>query len=249
VQGTKHVVQACLGAGARRLVHVSSIGALVHTPLDRPVDEGNALVSSIGRYPYGYAKALAEREVRQGIAAGLDAVIVRPTVILGPYDFRVGSSNQLIVGAAAGQIPVALPGGCDFVDVRDVAAGALRAAEVAPCGADYMLGGEWATTLDVARRVAALTGATPPKGTLPIWAARGMALAGDLRAQLSGAKPQLTSAALAAVSGNRQISHARATRELGYSPRGLDATLADTVAWLQEQGVLPRQSATHTRVA
>jgi dihydroflavonol-4-reductase len=242
VQGTQHVVQACLSAGVRRMMHVSSIAALVDTPRDRPVDEQNPLVSAMQPFPYGYAKALAEREVRQGIAAGLDAVIVRPTAILGPYDFRVGSTNQLIVNAATGQMPVGLAGGCDFVDVRDVAAGALRAAAVGPCGADYLLGGEWATTMDVARRVAALTGAPPPKGEIPLWAARGLALAGEAWGQLTGATPRLTRAVLTSVTGNPQISHARAERELGYAPRSLDTIIADTVVWFEEAGILPRRA-------
>jgi dihydroflavonol-4-reductase len=241
VQGTQHVVRACQEAGVRRLVHVSSVGALVDTPRDRPVDEQNALVDTMQPFPYGYAKALAEREVRQGIAAGLDAVIVRPTAILGPYDYRVGSTTQLIVRAATGQMPLGLPGGFDFVDVRDVAAGALRAAEVAPCGADYNLSGEWAATLDVARRVAALAGAQPPRGALPLWVAHGLAVAGEAWGQLTGATPQLTRPTLATVTRNSQISHARAARELGYAPRKLDAMIADTLAWFQEQGIVPRR--------
>jgi dihydroflavonol-4-reductase len=242
VQGTRHVIEACLHAGVRRLVHVSSIGALMDTPRSRPVDERNELVRTARPFPYGYAKALAEREVRQGIAAGLDAVIVRPTAILGPYDYRVGSTTQLIVRAATGQLPVAIPGGFDFVDVRDVAAAALRAAATSPCGADYLLGGEWAASVDVARRVAALTGAPPPRGMLPMWAAHGLALAGETWGQLTGSTPQLNRAVLATVTSNPLVSHERAGRELGYTPRSLDITIADTVAWFQEAGILPRRA-------
>jgi len=240
VEGTRNVVRACREAGVRRLVYVSSIAALVDTPRDRPVDEERPLVAAARPFPYGYAKALGEREVRQAVAQGLDAVIVRPTAIVGPYDYRVGSTTQLIVRAATGQMPMSLPGGFDFVDVRDVAAGALRAATVAPAGADYILGGEWASMLDVAQRVAALMGTPPPRGSLPLWAAYGIAAAGEAWGWVSGKQPQLTLPTLVTVTGNPQISHARAARELGYAPRPLDASIADTVAWFQEQGILPR---------
>ncbi|ADV65889.1 NAD-dependent epimerase/dehydratase family protein [Deinococcus maricopensis] len=162
VHGTRNVVNACLAAGVRRLVHVSSVAALVGKPHATPVDEARPLVSSPHPFPYGYSKALAEQEVQRGLDAGLDAVIVRPTAILGPYDHRVGSTTQLVRRAALGEMPVALPGGFDFVDVRDVADGALRAETRAPRGADFILSGTWASTLDVARRAAALTGARPP---------------------------------------------------------------------------------------
>ena len=238
VLGTRHVVQACQAAGVRRLVHVSSIGALVDTPLQQPVDEQRPLVRTKRPFPYSYAKALAEREVQHGIATGLDAVIVRPTAILGPYDYRVGSTTQLVVRSATGQMPVTLAGGFDYVDARDVARGAIAAAQVAPRGASYNLSGHWMSLLDVATRVAAATGATPPRGTLPHWLAYPIAMVGELRARVTGVPPQLTRPALHMVRGNRQISHVRATEELGYRPRPLDDTIIDTVRWFESMGVL-----------
>ena len=88
VTGTRNVVEACLRTGVRRLVHFSSIHALVQEPLSIPVDESRPLVGSRRYPPYDRSKAAAEIIVRRGIEQGLDAVIIYPTAIIGPYDYQ-----------------------------------------------------------------------------------------------------------------------------------------------------------------
>ena len=86
--GTRNVVEACLANGVRRLVHCSSIHAHVQQPLDVPMDESRPLVNSVKHVPYDRSKAAGEREVQKGIEKGLNAVIVNPTGVVGPYDYK-----------------------------------------------------------------------------------------------------------------------------------------------------------------
>src|SRR5690606_21168800 len=87
VEGTRHVARACLSAGVGRLVHVSSVHAFDMDPRDEVLDETRAQVADSPRHSaYDRSKARGEREVRAAIAAGLDAVILNPTGIMGPVD-------------------------------------------------------------------------------------------------------------------------------------------------------------------
>src|SRR5205085_2170560 len=87
VEGTRNVVNACLAAGVRRLVHFSSVHALSPHPREDIVDEDRPLYDEERAFPYERSKAMGEREVIEGVARGLDAVIINPTALLGPHDF------------------------------------------------------------------------------------------------------------------------------------------------------------------
>ncbi len=246
--GTRNVVAACLRhrtRGVRRLVHFSSIHALRQEPLDRPVDETRPLVdadrsaSDLAQIPpYDRSKAQGEREVQAGIAQGLDAVILLPTAMIGPYDFKPSLIGQSLIQLALGRIPALVRGGFDWVDVRDVAAGALRAEQLAPPGARYLLSGHWHTLREVAERAAAVTGRRAPLVTVPLGLADACAPLMLLLAHFNGSRPIYTRVMLQAMRSNRQVSRARAERELGYTARPLAETVRDTLHWFMENGYL-----------
>lgn len=234
VVGTRNVVEACLDGGVSRLVHFSSIEALDDRPLTTPVDESRPPADAQRFPPYARSKAAAEAEVRQGQARGLDAVILNPTAILGPYDYPFGFATAGLRALARGQLPVLVAGGFNWVDVRDVVLGAQRAAERAPAGARYILGGHWASLRQVAKLVEQSSGVRAPRLTLPMWLARvGIALLTTL-SRLAGSHSFYTPAALHPLRANRHISYARATHDLDYHTRPLKDTIVDTLSWIEE---------------
>jgi dihydroflavonol-4-reductase len=237
VEGTRNVVEACLHCGVNRLVHVSSIEVLECEPLCEPVDESRPLVQSQSALPYAGSKAAGERQVRQGMARGLDAVILYPTAMIGPYDYRQGFPNAGLRAICEGRLWALVEGGFDWVDVRDVAQGALRAAERAPAGARYILSGHWASLHDLAVLAREITGTPVPRLMCPMGLARISAPFVTAACRLLGKRPLYTSAALVPLAGNQDISHARATRELGYQPRPLRRTVVDTMQWFTSMGI------------
>ncbi len=237
VVGTHNVVEACLHCGVQRLVHVSSIEALECEPLCEPVDESRPLVQSQSALPYAYSKAAGERHARQGVERGLDVVILYPTAMIGPYDYRQGFPNAGLRVICEGRLWALVEGGFDWVDVRDVAQGALRAAERAPGGTRYILSGHWASLLDLAELAREITGVSVPRLVCPMGMARIGAPFVTAACRMLGRQPLYTSAALVPLAGNRNISHARATRELGYQPRPLRHTVVDTLRWFESMGI------------
>ncbi len=113
VTGTRNVVEACLQCGVRRLVHFSSIHALIQEPLDVPVDESRPLVESRRSPSYDRSKAAGEKEVRKGIERGLDAVIINPTGVIGPYDFEPSYFGTALLAMACHKLPALVAGGFD----------------------------------------------------------------------------------------------------------------------------------------
>ena len=231
--GTRNVVDACLQCGVRRLVHFSSVDALQHDPSGKPLDESCPLVISRRYPPYARSKAVAERQVGQGMARGLDAVILNPSAIIGPYDYRLGFPNAGLLAICRGKLWALIDGGFDWVEVRDVVEGAIQAAARAPTGSRYILSGHWASLRDLAVLANQVNGVKVPRLVLPMWVARLGAPFVAVGSLLMGKQPLYTSAALQPLRGKQHSSHARATRELDYHPRPLKETIADTWRWFE----------------
>jgi dihydroflavonol-4-reductase len=238
VLGTRNVIEACRRASVRRLVYFSSIHALVQEPFSVPVDESRPLAVSPRCPPYDRSKAAAEMEVRLAIKQGLNAIVIYPTAIIGPHDYEPSYFGEALLRLAYHGLPALVTGGFDWVDVRDVVAGAILAEKNAPSGSAYLLSGHWLSMRDIAAMVADITGVRAPGFVCPRWLARVGAPVIMGISRLNGGRPLYTSVSLRALRSNRHISHARATRELGYRPRPFRETLMDTLRWFEENGQL-----------
>ncbi len=238
VNGTRNVVEACLNAGVRRLVHFSSIHAMVQEPFFTPVNELRPLAESPHYPPYDRSKAAGEVIVRQGIDRGLDAVIISPTAVIGPHDYEPSYLGEALLAMAKHQLPALVTGGYDWVDVRDVVSGAMQAEKQAPTGAKYLLSGHWVSLQDLATIITEISGVPARRLTVPLWLARLGAPFIKIVSHFSGKRPLYTSVSLRALHSNRQMSHEKASTELGYKPRPFRETMVDTLRWFQDNGQL-----------
>lgn len=233
VDGTRHVAAAAM-FNAARLVYVSSVDTLAYGSKSQPGTEDQPGDSPVP-CPYVLTKVAAEQVVLDHVARGLDAVIVNPVYMLGPWDWKP-SSGRMLLEVARGKALFAPPGGNDFSDVRDVAAGILSAADRGQAGRRYILGGESLSYLDAWRMFAEVTGARPPLAT----AGRvmlGMAgLAGNLWARMSGHEGDLNTAATAMARLPHHFCCRRAELELGYSCRPAIEAARSAWEWFLEEG-------------
>jgi dihydroflavonol-4-reductase len=237
VGGTRNVVEACITCGVRRLIYFGSIHALVQEPLDIPIDESRPLAEN-DCIPYSRSKALACKEVINGLTRGLDAIILIPTGIIGPHDYQLSHFGEVLLSLACGRLPALVNSGFDWVDVRDIVECAIRAEQHAPRGAHYLLSGHWVSLCEVASLVAEVTGIPAPRIVLPMLLARiGIPVFSALY-RVSGRRPLYTRGSIESLSGNPRISHHRATHDLGYQPRPFWETIIDTLRWFEETGQL-----------
>ena len=126
IKGVENVVSACLKAGVKRLIHFSSIHASISVRIVTRWMRA-ALYAGRSHPPYDRSKAAGEKIVLDGVSRGLNAVIIAPTGIIGPFDFQPSHTGQMLLSLAKGRLPVLVKGGFDWVDVRDVVTGAMRA--------------------------------------------------------------------------------------------------------------------------
>ena len=238
VLGTRNVVDACIAVGVRRLVHFSSIQALVGKAA---VDETCELVAADDhtRGAYDRAKAATERLVLSAVEGGLDAVILNPTAVLGPFDSQPSPMGEVLLALARGKLPALVAGGhCDYVDVRDVATGALVAEQRGRRGERYILSGTRLSLVALARLWASVTGRAAPRFVVPMGLARVAAPFAPVWARWRGRRPLFTSESLRVLRRQPPSSHCKAAAELEYRPRPIDETLRDTCAWMKTQAWL-----------
>lgn len=233
VEGTRHIAEAARAVGAK-FVHVSSLDALGPSEPGGPNDEETPRVGGV-LCPYVVTKREGEQVILDLVAGGLDARIVNPGYMIGPYDWKPSSGRMLLQVARGWALFAPLGANC-YCDVRDVATGIVMAAERGSPGRRYILAGPSLSYFQAWRIFAQATGATPPLfpagPILRIAAGR----VGDMVTAVTGREPDVNSAATAVAAQRRNFTSARAERELGYRPRPLLESATDAWHWFRQNG-------------
>ncbi|MCL4506918.1 MAG: NAD-dependent epimerase/dehydratase family protein [Chloroflexi bacterium] len=188
VDGTRNVLRAAAACGVRRVVFTSSVAALGVPPFGHSANETSVYNLPPDRFHYGYSKALAEQIVLQFVADGLDAVIVNPAVVVGPRDVNLIGGSLLIEEKRIG-IPVYPPGGMCVIDVADVCAGQIAAAEKGRRGERYILGGENLWHRNLIAQTAQIVGRRPARIAMSRGATHAIARLIDLMRRLGISTP------------------------------------------------------------
>ena len=236
VDGVRNVAEAALAAGVRRFVHVSSCHAF-HINTTLPVVDETADRPGPRAPAYDRSKAAGEAALREVIAQGLDAVIINPCGVVGPVDPHPSRMGQVLLDLRDGRLPSLLDGGFNWVDVRDVVASAIAAEAQGRTGENYLLGGHYVALPELMQLAATACGSTCPRFVSPMWLAQIGAPFAETWARIFGGDPLYTSEALHALRINKNLSHEKAARELGHSPRPIDQTLRDVYASFTERGL------------
>jgi dihydroflavonol-4-reductase len=238
VEGTRRILEASQNASVRRFIHFSSIHALEQSPFDRVLDENRPLAIK-DKMAYSRSKALAEKAVLEAVEQGLDAVTLCPTAVIGPFDYGPSLMGRALILLALGKFPALVPGGYDWVDVRDVVISTLISMEKGKKGERYLLPGHWKTLEQISELVSILTDRRPRRFTCPNWLARFGLPFINFYCSLYDKEPLYTRDALYTLRmSHKNISHKKAAKFLGYKPRPFEETLKDTLDWFQKQGFL-----------
>jgi dihydroflavonol-4-reductase len=239
VEGTRHVAQAAQDVGAR-MVHVSSTDTVGVKSLDEPADEETPFDKRI-KTPYLVTKYEAEQVVLQHVELGLDAVIVNPSFMLGPWDWKP-SSGEMLLAVARGRSWLAPRGYFSVVDVRDVGQGILAAAERGKPGRRYILAGKTMSYLEAWRLFAEVTGGRRPLFRTGPIVSLCTGWVGDIIGLLTGDEPSFNSGSIRIANMPRNYSSRRAEIELGYTTRPVRETVEDAWRWFQTHGYVGAKS-------
>jgi len=168
VDGVRNASQAALTAGVSRFVHCSSVHAFDLETTEEPINEQSARATNPALPAYDRSKAAGEAALRQVIEQGLDATIVNPTGIIGPFDFAPSRMGQVFLALAQRRLPAVIDAGFDWVDVRDVSAAALSAETRGRTGENYLLPAHHVSLTQIAGISEEITATPAPRWKFPM---------------------------------------------------------------------------------
>jgi dihydroflavonol-4-reductase len=233
--GTRNVLEAAERAGVEKIVYTSTVGC-IGMPQDREGDETTPVGLNDMAGHYKRSKWLAEQVAREKARTGLPVVIVNPTAPVGDHDWKPTPTGKIIVDFMNNRLPAYIDTGLNLVDVRDVAAGQLLAAERGRPGERYILGCENVTLKDILARLASLAGKPAPNMQVPYALAYATGLITTAWANLTGKPPLAPLEGVKMARKKMFVSAAKASRELGYAPANVDGALASAIKWFRENG-------------
>jgi dihydroflavonol-4-reductase len=238
VEGTRNMVAAALAKRARKFVHTSTTS--VYGMQTETFDE---TAPKLGKNSLNYqrSKAAAEEEVAQGIARGLDAVLLNPANVIGRYDWSTWS--KFIRLAANRQLFRIPPGSACYADVGAVVRAHVAAVDKGRTGENYILGGTEASYAEIVHIVGRLLG--QPTNSA-VGRAVVLRLAGRVLERISaitGKEPMISEESAAIVTANIVCRSDKAMRELDYRPAPVETMLKDCIDWMVAQDLIGTRAA------
>jgi dihydroflavonol-4-reductase len=234
VDGTRRLLEACAAAGVKRVVLASSSGTIAVSEEERVATEADDHpIPVVGRWPYYLSKIYQEKTaLRIGRDTGLPVVVLNPSLLLGPGDARL-SSTDVVFKFLERRIPAMPSGGLSFVDVRDAARAFAAALSKGRPGERYLLGGANMRFRDFFARLERLTGVPAPRIALPTE----LNLAGaKLLEKFHGWRGTETPLDPRSVEMGERFWYCdsrKAEAELGFTTRDAQETLHETVRWIE----------------
>ncbi len=232
--GTEAVLQAAEKAGVARVVHCSTEAILLpKARTGAPIDEAAPPSYDDLPGPYTRSKHRAEGAALAAAQRGLHVAIVNPTVPIGPNDRNLTPPAAMLAMFLSGSSPGFLDCILNLVDVRDVAAGMMLAAERGRSGERYILGGENISLRDLLLRIEKISGHPMPKRAVPAPIAMASAIVVEWIANWVTERPPVaTREGVRLALRTAPFDSRKAREELGFAARPIEDALDQAVRWL-----------------
>ncbi len=231
-EGPKIVLETASRLGIKRIVHISSVHAVLEEPTYSPFDE-NRPYKSAKDYPYDYSKAVGEQLLLNSqIENKPEIVVLRPSCIVGPFDFKPSEIGKALLEFHHEQIPVLPQGGYDFVDVRDVAVAVISALTQGCSGEVYLVTGKYYSMKQLAVAIEKVSGKNTPKIVMSYWILRALVPVLGLYSRFTRSVPLFTKESIDALkNGHPNMDHSKAVKALGHQCRPLEDSIRDFYKW------------------
>lgn len=232
-EGTANVVNACLDANIQKLCHVSSTAALGKKQTSEMLDETVWWKASPENSNYSISKYNAEREVWRGIEEGLNAVIVNPCVIIGPYDWN--KSSAAIFKTVYQGLKYYSTGSNAFVDARDVSAAMVSLMESEIAAERFLVVSENLTFQEYFTKLAIIMGRKAPRVKVSPWLSSIGYRYEALRAWITRTSPRITKETTAAAFRNYTYSNEKIKKAIGIEFHPVNEAIENSVSFLKKE--------------
>lgn len=236
VNGTKNVVDLCLEHKVKKLVYVSSVHAIPELPNGEVIKEVDHFDPKKVHGLYAQTKAEATQIVLDAVDKGLNATVIHPSGIMGPYDPGHNHVNQMLLDYVDGRLTAGVQGGYDFVDVRDVVDCIIAAIKRGKSGESYICSNQYVSVPELMEYMHEVTGLKKVRTFLPIKFAKLTAPLAEAWYKILKQPPLYTSYSLYTLTSNANFSHEKADKELKVKQRPIKQTIEDTYNWMRENG-------------
>jgi dihydroflavonol-4-reductase len=240
VLGTQNMLRAAGEAGAAKIVYTSSVGALGLTADGSPANEETPVSENAVVGNYKKSKFRAEQIALSMASAGLPLVVVNPSTPVGELDIKPTPTGQIIVDFLNRRMPAYVETGMNVVDVRDVAAGHLLAAERGRIGEKYILGNRNLSLKQIFDTLSEITGIPSPALKLPHWIPLAAAAAETALSRITGRLPRVSLESVRMSKHRMYFDSSKAVRELGLVQSPVEEALSRAVTWFRDQGYVRR---------
>lgn len=231
VEGTRNVLNVARKSGVNKFIYTSSIHALARPPLGVQIDEQQPFDTQNEAGAYDRTKALASVQVLQANREDFSTIILCPTGVLGPYDYRRSEMGELIIEWMNKKVSFLVKGMFDWVDVRDVARAHISASRQGQPGKTYIIGGHRVSLTSIHSMVNNMLNHHSLAVTIPLPLAYWATYFTDLYYKVNRKRPRFTRYSLETVNSNSEIDSSLAKQVLNHQPRPFLETIQDTVNW------------------
>ncbi|WP_368490375.1 NAD-dependent epimerase/dehydratase family protein [Clostridium sp. BJN0013] len=236
VTGTKNIVDLCVARHVKKLVYVSSTGAILEAPQGQIIREPEQFFPDQVVGYYAKTKAIATQYVLEAVDnKGLDAPIIYPSGIAGPNDSAFGPFASFMIRYCQGQMPVGVEGTFNAVDVRDLADGVIACTEKGRKGEGYIMSNEMVSMRKMFALISEASGAKCIETILTPEQMKAMSQKSFVESEgevnLEALKFEIYN-----LTRNNNFSPDKAQKELDFRTRPFQETIVDTVAWLRSEG-------------
>lgn len=235
VQGASNIARVA-HENQQRLIHVSTVNTLGLTGDQTPANEQTPFGYRNVPSTYVVSKREADIEIERWLAHGLEAIIVHPGFMFGPYDWKL-SSGKMMVSLTRSYALLSPRGGCSLCDARDVASGIIAALERWNSGEHFILAGHNINYLDLWRAISAITGGVRPLGRMGPIGMLAISIYSDFANLFLREESLINSAVLRMSAQYHYYSSEKASRLLGYQFREISIIIDDAWKWLKDNGM------------
>ena len=232
VEGTKNILEMCKQYHVQKMVYISSVHAIQELPKNETIVETDTFDPKFIHGPYAKTKAMATSLVLQATKEGLNACVVHPSGILGPFDANTGHLNELVKMVASKKLHIGVKGAYDLVDVRDVASGTIAALKKGKVGECYILSGHKIQMIDFMNMICEMQGIKKIKRIVPTWILKMIAPFAELHYKVTKKTHLFTRYSFYTLNSNSNFSCKKAIEQFNYHRHTMEETLKDTLQWL-----------------
>ncbi len=232
-EGPKNVLEVSRSKGVKRIIHISSVHAVMEEPMETSFDETRPYKTSEG-FAYDFSKSTGEQYMlKESAKMNPEIVVIRPSCIIGPYDFKTSEFGKALVQFYQRKIPVMPKGGYNFVDVRDVAQSVINAIEKGKNGEVYLVTGKYKSMQELAATITKVTGVKTPKSMLSFSMLKSFLPFIKIYSKVTQTKPLFTIESITALRyGHPLMDNSKAINQLGHNCRPFEESIQDFYNWL-----------------